>query len=243
MISSFYFVLWIAAYLLIGISGIAVLQHYAFFAAFAVVILLSRGVSSLWREPIEMRTRRDINGLLEIYYTGDFSRLCDMRRRQLWLSAASFIYMTVATVCIALAGQWIIAAIFAFFAYQTGVQTHRANAAYRSLLQAGSIPPLEGNMAEAYRRFAEVRSYRSFSELLPPPSRGEKALRIFNFVMAGLCTLIGLGFLLFFGWIVLHYGSSDTGAVINAMYGALALLYGVTDLITLIRGFNYHTPI
>ena len=243
MITSFYFVLWIAVYLLIDFSGVAFLQQYAFFVAFLAVILLGRWANELWRRPIEDRSRRDFNAILEIFYTKDYARLVSIRRRDLWLAAASFIYMAVATVLLFVAEEWVIGAIFGFIAFQMGREMHRSYASYSALRSLGTMPEPEGEFSDALAQYSHVRSYRSYRELLPPPSTGEKALRIFNIVIAVLCLVIGVVFLYLFGSIVLYHGTRYPGAVINALYGALALLYGTTDLVSMIRGYNYSISI
>lgn len=243
MITSFYFVLWIAAYLLIGLSGIGILQQYAFFAALAIVYLLGGFAARLWQKPIEARNRRDLTSLMELYYLRDYDRLNAMARRKLWLLAASFIYMAVATVFIAVMGAWFIAIIFGFFAFQTGSAVHRDAAAYRRRVEAGDAGEVPEGLADALASYSQTRAQFAFSQLMPPPSTGEKALRVFNIVMALLCTLIGAFFLYYFGSIFITDGSRSPGVVIDTLYGALALLYGVTDLFTLIRGYNYSIPL
>lgn len=59
-------------------------------------------------------------------------------------------------------------------------------------------------------------------------------------VMSGICILIGGAFIYIYGSLMLTYGTHYPEIVINFGYGLLALVYGISDLYTLIKGFNFN---
>ena len=114
MITSFYFVMWIAIYFLIFLSGNPTLIDYGFYAAFIGVFLLGRAADSLCRDAIERRNERDVTAMLEILYTGDKRKLVSVFHKKFLLAAASFIYMAIATIGLLFAhASLIIVGIFA----------------------------------------------------------------------------------------------------------------------------------
>lgn len=242
MITSFYFVMWILIYFLIIISGSYVLNEYGFFVAFIGVYLIGAAATALCRDVIARRNKREFISLLEIYYTGDHAKLCSILHKRLLLLAASFIYMVVATAGLLLGhASWIIIGIFAFFTFTTGRAVHRANAEYQELRQSSSLAfPSSGPWYDALRNYAANRQVADFKDLCPMPTTAEKALRIFNILMSLLCILIGAFFIYLYGSLYLTYGSSHPEAVINLAYGLLALVYGINDLYTLIKGYNFN---
>lgn len=234
--------MWIAVYLLIGLSGSRALNEYAFYVAFLGVFLAGYAANRLCRGAIERRSRRQMTATLEMIHTDDIGQLRRIYRNRLIMSAASFIYMVIATAGLLLGeASLVIVAIFAIFTYLNGKEVHKTNSVYQKLKEAQHIEvPDEGPMREALANYAYQRERASFKELTPVPTADEKALRVFNIVMSVLCLIIGALFVYFFGHIVLEYGTSQTGAVINAAYGLLALLYGAIDLYSLTKGYNFN---
>jgi len=242
MITSFYFVLWILIYFLIMVSGNAALANYGFFVALVGVYLIGLVANALCKETIERRNRRDFLALMEIIYTDNQRQLCGIFHRRFVLLAASFIYMVVATVGLLVGkADWLIIIIFGFFAIMTGRQVHAAYSRYQAIRDAdGVLIPDNPVWRQAVAQYAERRSTASFRDLCPPPTASEKALRIFNMVISVICILVGAFFVYIYGSIMLVYGTHYTDAVIGFAYGLLALAYGVSDLYTLIKGFNFN---
>lgn len=242
MITSFYFVLWILIYFLIIISGNAALAGYGFFVALIGGYLIGRAANAMCKKTIERRNRRDFLAFMEIIYTDNQRQLCSIYHKQFMLLAASFIYMVVATVGLFVGkADWLIIIIFGFFAFVTGRQVHAAYARYQAVRDAdGVLVPDHPVWHQAVAQYAERRATASFRDLCPPPTASEKALRIFNMVISAVCILIGAFFIYIYGSTMLTYGTHNPNAVINFAYGLLALVYGLSDLYVLIKGFNFN---
>lgn len=239
MITSFYFVMWIAIYFLIFLSGNPTLIDYGFYAAFIGVFLLGRAADSLCRDAIDRRNERDVTAMLEILYTGDKRKLVSVFHKKFLLAAASFIYMAIATIGLLFAhASLIIVGIFALFTFFSGKEVHRANSNYQKLKNSSEIV-VGDEMRQALDAYAARRRSVEYKDVAPVVSSGEKALRIFNIVISAVCLLIGLLFIYIFGSVILTYGMHDTYAVINVAYALLAIAYGASDLYTVIKGYNF----
>lgn len=121
MKTSFYFVLWILIYPILGLFDNSLINNNAFIVALAVVWGLSWFLNRIMPETLSYERASQIAPILEDVYTGDVTSFKKRLSREVNIEVMTSIYFIVTTVVIALAvikdgvNDCIALAIFGFF--------------------------------------------------------------------------------------------------------------------------------
>lgn len=239
MKTSFYFVLWIGLYILIGIFGSQWMQYNSFFVALVAVWAISGLLNSVTTNQRAYMENREGAAFYELVYQNDFRRYLGIFRRHFWFDAATFIYFVITVVfLIMIRESWLIIAIFAFFGYGSAVTMNKSYKVLSEVRQAGHIELDEESM-EQFNRYKEGREAGyAANQMYPEASWKDKLLRGCNFGFAILSIILGIVYICFYVPGLLMHGSNLMGSAMLVAYGGLAFIYGINDLTTSIKGYN-----
>ena len=247
MKTSFYFVLWILIYPILGLFDNSFINNNAFIVALAVVWGLSWLLNRIMPETLTYERASQIAPILEDVYTGNVASFKKRLSRETSIEVITAIYFVVTTVVIAIAvfklgiNDWIALAIFGFFTI--GAISGSAGL-IKAKSQLNDNPTGEQCMEIAdetykldYASYYEARSNVSYEEMLPPKPKHFKAFKIFSIVISTIASLLGLLYIVFGIVIMLSQSSLEAGAVAGMyfLYGSLAAYFGVKDFISCIH--------
>ena len=121
MKTSFYFVLWILIYPILGLFHNSVIDNNAFVAALALVWGMSWLLNRLMPDTLTYEHASQIAPILEDVYMGNVESFRKRLSRESIIETITTVYFTITTVVIALAifkagiDDWIALAVFGFF--------------------------------------------------------------------------------------------------------------------------------
>ena len=244
MKTSFYFVLWILIFPILGIFNNSFIDNNAFIVALAIVWGLSWLLNRMMPDTLTYERVSQVAPILEDVYTGNVSSFKKRLVRESNIETVTAIYFIVTTIVIALAifkagvNDWIALLIFGFFTY---------GAISRSISLIGAKATLKSNplpeqcMKIAYETYKlDYASYYdahngiSYQQMLPPKPKHFKAFRVFSIVFAAIATLLGLLYIILGILIMLSQANLEAGAVAGMyfLYGSLAAYFGVKDFVS-----------
>ena len=246
MKTSFYFVIWILIYPILGLFDNSFINNNAFIVALAVVWGLSWLLNRIMPETLTYEHASQIAPILEDVYTGNVTSFKKRLSRETNIEVITAIYFVVTTVVIVIAvfkigiSDWIALAIFGFFTFGA---ISRSAVLLKAKSQLNGNPTGEQCMEIAdetykldYASYYEVRSNASYEEMLPPKPKHFKVFKIFSIVISTIASLLGLLYIVNGIIIMLSLSSLEAGAVAGMyfLYGSLAAYFGVKDFISCI---------
>lgn len=247
MKTSFYFVLWIVIYPILGLFNNTVINDNAFIVALAAVWGLSWLLNRLMPKTLTYERVSQIAPILEDVYTGNVASFKKRLSREANIEIITAIYFVVTTVVIAIAvfkvgiNDWVALAIFGFFTFGA-ISRSAVLIKAKSQLNNNPIPGQCVEISDEtykldYASYYETRSNVSYEEMLPPKPRFFKAFKIFSTVMAAIASLLGLLYIVLGIIIMASQSSLEAGAVAGMyfLYGSLAAYFGVKDFISVIH--------
>lgn len=257
MKTSFYFVLWILVYPLLGLFHSPVIDQNAFLIALLAIF----GLSYVLRRPLAPMVMYAVQEraviLSEHVYRDDKQWLVGYFRRRFIVSLIGMLYFLVAFIAILLPGfhniDWIAAAIFGLLLFSYIRNTRMCSAMFEAVRNAGGEGDIPLSQAVSqllgpgyeYGAYAEARGYHTFEQLLPERPRHYTAYLVAGIVFAVLSALFGLvtvGITLLVAGRGLFFPGVEllTNVSVSILYASLAFYYGVTDLIDCIRSLRNH---
>lgn len=244
MKTSFYFVLWILIYPILGLLNNSFINNNAFIVALAIVWGLSWILNRLMPDILTYERVSQIAPILEDVYTGNVSSFKKRLVREANIETVTAIYFTVTTAVIALAifkagvNDWIALVIFGFFTYgaiSRSISLFHA----KSLLKSNPIPEQCMEIADDtykldYTSYYDAHNGISYQKMLPPKPKYFKAFKVVSIVIAAIASLLGLLYIVLGVLIMLSQTSLEAGAVAGMyfLYGSLAAYFGVKDFIS-----------
>lgn len=250
MKTSFYFVLWILVYPLLGLFHSEFIYENSFFVALAVVIGLSWLIRRTMPDTLLYEKFSVINPILENVYWGNVKEFGKRLTRQTIMETIGSIYLIVATFFIGITifvfseNDWFALIIFAVITYGAISKSIKLNNA-RVALKQNPTPEQCMEIADDtyeldYASYYEARQEHSYEEMFPPKPRYYNAFQIFSIVMAAIAVILGLinfvlALVLFF---TPYVYAAKALAGVYFLYGILSTFYGVRDFITIIRYFR-----
>ena len=247
MKTSFYFVLWILIYPILGLLDNSFINNNSFIVALAVVWGMSWLLNRIMPETMTYERASQIAPILEDVYTGNVMSFKKRLSKEANIEVITAIYFVVTTVVIALAvfkagvNDWIALAIFGFF---TIGAISRSSSLIKAKSQLRNNPTPEQCMEISdetykldYASYYEARSNVPYEDMLPPKPRSFKAFKIFSTVMAAIASLLGLLYIVLGIIIMVSQSSIEAGAIAGMyfLYGSLAAYFGVKDFISVIH--------
>lgn len=250
MKTSFYFVLWILIYPILSlIPGVAV-QEYSFLVALVAVFGLSYLIRKLMPGTLVYENMANSVSIMENIYN---DKVADFRRRingEATVETISAFYFAVTSVVL----LWVIMnsdsydlfalIIFVFLAIGAFSRAEKLIRAARSLRRN---PTAEECMKVAvdvyhldYAMYYNARHGCELKDFLPPRPRYYTLFLVCSLIIAVVCGILGLLFVVVGGINLVHgfmFGGVGYG-LINLLYGTLAMYFGIRDCITTFRQFS-----
>lgn len=250
MKTSFYFFLWILIYPILGLFNNDFIAENSFVVAIAIVWGLSWLLNRMMPETLTYERVSQIAPIMENVYTGNVSSFIKRLRTETRIETFTSIYFLVTTAVIAYAvfkagvNDWIALIVFGFFTFGSISRSISLNKAQASV-KSNPTPEQCAKTAEEvykldYAAYYEGRQSYSYEQMLPSRPRHFKAFQIFSIVIAGICSLLGLLYVIFAAIIMIGSNSpvEDTFACMYLLYGSLATYFGIKDFSSIIQSLR-----
>lgn len=247
MKTSFYFVLWIIIYPVLGLINNSFIDNHAFIVALGIVWglswLLNRLMPNIWA----YESVSQVAPILEDVYIGNVNSFRKRLSRDSLIETITSIYFLITTMVIGIAiflagvNDWIALMVFLFFTFGA---ISRSVKLIKAKIQLSSNPTPEQCMEIAtetykldYSAYYEAHFNKSYMEILPPKPRYFNLFRIFSIIIAALASLLGLINIVSAVLLFYSYTSIEIGAFSGMyfLYGSLATYFGIKDIVTLVK--------
>ena len=243
MKTSFYFVLWILIYPILGLLNNSFIDNNAFIVALAVVWGLSLLLNRIMPNTLTYERAINIAPILEDVYTGNVDSFSKRLSKEATIELVTVIYFIVTTIVIAIAifkaemNDWIALLIFGFFTFGAISRSTRLIKA-KTNLKNNPNPEQCMEIAEEtykldYASYYEAHNGADYSHMMPEKPKHFKIFQVCSTIISAICTLLGaayiiLGVILFFGQPI----EVQTIAGMYFLYGTLATYFGIKDFIS-----------
>ena len=243
MKTSFYFVLWILIYPILGLLNNSFIENNAFILAFAVVWGLSLLLNQIMPNTLSYERALNVAPILEDAYTGNVASFSKRLSKDATIELVTAIYFIVTTIVIAIAifkagvNNWIALLIFGFFTFGAISRSARLIKA-KINLKNNPNPEQYMEIAEEtykldYASYYEAHNGADYSHMMPEKPKYFKIFQVCSTIISAICTLLGaayiiLGVILFFGQPI----EVQTIAGMYFLYGTLATYFGIKDFIS-----------
>ncbi len=247
MITSFYFVLWILIYPILGLISNSFIDNNAFIVALAIVWGFSRFLNRVMPKTLTYERATQIAPILEDVYTSNVQSFRKRLSKETAIETVTAIYFSVTTVVIALAifkagvNDWIALAIFGFFTFGA-ISRSASLIKAKSQLKANPTPAQCMEIAVKtykldYAPYYEAHTGVSYNDMLPPKPRYFKAFRVFSIMISSIALLLGLLYIVLGIVTMIFQSSLEAGAVAGmySLYGSLATYFGIKNFISSIQ--------
>ncbi|MBD5171669.1 MAG: hypothetical protein HDT02_00390 [Bacteroidales bacterium] len=250
MKTSFYFVLWILIYPILGLFNNDFIDNNAFIVALAAVWGLSWLLNRLMPETLTYERVSQIAPILEDVYTGNVASFGKRLTQESTIELVTAIYFVISTIVIGIVvfiagiNDWIALIIFGFFAFGAISSTISLMRAKSSLNENPTGEQCMEIATETYKldyeSYYEQRQEVSYNEMWPPRPRHFIVFQIFSIIIAVIAALLGLFYITTAIFIILGSFSLEAGAFAGMyfLYGSLATYFGIKDIITISKYFK-----
>lgn len=242
---SFYFVLWIIVYPLLWLIPSAAVQEYSFFVALIIVFGISSLLNRLFVSTFTYARTVQVFPILENVYTGNVEAFRKYLTRQMVIEFITSLYFCIALALIIamalnnFAESLMELMIFGAFTYMVLSRSVKLYNAVRTLKENPTRETcadiLTYSLHTDYASYDEARSMApSYEALFPPRPNYYSVYIVCSVIFAVLAILLGL---IVLAWGMVIFFSTDSlagnsAAGVNFLYGALAIYYGIRDLVT-----------
>lgn len=256
MKTSFYFVLWILVYPILGLFNNTFIANNSFIVALALVWGLSWLLNRTMPKILTYERASQIAPIMEDVYTGNVPAFIQRLRTDTRIETFTSIYFLVTTVVIAYAvfaagvNDWVALIVFGFFTFGAISRSIKLNNAL-STTKSSPTPEQCVETAEEmyqfdYANYYEGRQAYSYEQMLPERPNHFKAFQIFSVVIAGICSLLGLLYIVLAVLVMIGSDNLATDALAGMclLYGSLAAYFGIKDFFGTISSMrkNFKKP-
>lgn len=251
---SFYFVLWIVIYPILGLIPSQGVQDYSFIVALMVVWGLSLLLNRLMPNILTYSRASEFAPIMEDVYTGNVNSFKKILSRDAIIETVTSLYFLVAIALILFVmfktdtREWFALIIFGYFAFgaiSRSVALVKANGRLRSNPTSEECAQIvEENYKMDYAAYYNDRQNTTYEEMLPPRPQLYTAFQITSIVIAVICAVLGVLFIL--SGVGLTFAENEialaTLAAVYFLYGSLATYFGIKDTLSCIRAFKKQQP-
>lgn len=243
---SFYFVLWILIYPILGLFNNSFVDNNAFLIALAVVWGLSWLLNRVMPETLAYERALEVGPILEDVYIGNVESFSKRLSRDSLVEGFTSVYFCITTIVIAMAifimgvNDWIALILFALFTYGAVPRAVSFIKAYHNL-KRNPVPEecvdiVDNTYKLNYASYYEDRQNCSLEQMLSSRPKHFKVFQIFSLVMAVIAGLLGIVYIVLAIWlaVVNHSVEAETVAVMYFLYGSLASYFGVKDTLSIV---------
>lgn len=254
MKTSFYFVLWILIYPILGLFNSTFIDDNAFIIALVIVMAISWLLKKIMPNILSYERACQVTPILEDVYTDNVTSFKKRLSRDAIIETITAVYFIITTFVIILAivtlgvTDWIALIVFGFFSIGS---ISRSASLLGAKFKLKSNPSSEQCMEIAddtydldYATYYEAHNGVSYNDMLPPKPKYFKAFKIFSLVIAAIAMLLGLPYIVL-GIILMLAQTSIFSAAAGMffLYGSLATYFGVKDFITCIQKHNRNNTV
>lgn len=243
MKTSFYFVLWILIYPILGLLNNSFIDNNAFIVALAVVWGLSLLLNRIMPNTLTYERAINIAPILEDVYTGNVDSFSKRLSKEATIELVTVIYFIVTTIVIAIAifkaemNDWIALLIFGFFTFGAISRSTRLIKA-KTNLKNNPNPEQCMEIAEEtykldYASYYEARNGADYSHVMPEKPKHFKIFQVCSTIISAICILLGTAYII--SGVILFFGQPievQTIAGMYFLYGTLATYFGIKDFIS-----------
>ena len=250
MKTSFYFFLWIIIYPLLGLLHSPWVYQNSFIVALFIVWVLSWILNKNMPETLRYERVSEMAAILEEVFTGNVKAFMQRLSRMVTVEFITAIYLGVAFVFVLFsmvrgsADDWIALLIFGFFAFGAITRAVKLNQVYQRIKHKPTPDECASVVEETYRvdyaGYYNSRIHASPEAMLPPQPRHFKAFQVISLIIAIVCGLFGL-FYLIMSFIILaenRGAEAISGGIMYFLYGSLATYFGIKDSVSCINYFK-----
>ena len=250
MKTSFYFFLWIIIYPLLGLLHNQWVYQNSFIVALFIVWALSWILNKNMPDTLRYERISETVTILEEVFTGNVRAFMQRLSRMVTVEFVSAIYLGVAFIFVLFsmirgsADDWIALLIFGFFAFATISRAVKLNHAYQRIKHNPTPQECALVVEETYRidykTYYNNRIHTSLEAMLPPQPKNFKSFQIFSLIIAIICALFGLYYLVMSIILLAENLSAKgiSGGIMYFLYGSLAAYFGIKDTISCISFFK-----
>lgn len=244
MKTSFYFVVWILIYPLLGLFNSTFIDENAFIVALLAVWGLSWLINRTMPDTLAYERASQAASILEDIFTGNLIHFRKRITRQAIIECITSFYFLITTLVLVMkvAGyggdDWLALIVFALFTYSTIARSIRLLHDYSRLKAHTTKEECERIASDTYvldyDAYARDRERDSYANLLPRKPKHYKAFQIVSMFIAGICVCLGLIYIVMGVTVMFGHDSIGTGAIAGMyfLYGSLATYFGIKDLIS-----------
>lgn len=250
MKTSFYFVIWIIIYPLLGLLHNPWIDANSFIVALIVVWGLGWYINRSMGQTIAYERIIHNDSILNEVYTGNVEGFRKRLSRMSMLDFITAVYFGVAFLVALLfmlkygQNSWVELFIFGVLAIGTLINASRIQSAAWRLRKnpdpEHSVEVVEEALRLDYNAYYNLRQNAGSGNYLPPPPPHFKGFQICSLIIAVICAALGLLFML--GAVLMFVSSLSFGGIsygiMSILYGSLAFYYGVRDAIACSRQFR-----
>lgn len=248
MKTSFYFLLWILIYPLLGLLNSNAVNEYSFLVALFIIMGISSLLKVLMANTVAYEKALQETPILEDVFTGNVESFQKRLSKEALLETVSALYYVIAIIAFLIIPNYMNGFDYWFMLIVFTILGIRTIACSVKLLTATSQlkdnPTSEQRMEIAedtfkldYSAYYAMRCENPYSELLPTKPRYYSFFKFFSLIVATIVIILGLfytamGIIIMCGDITLSR-SAFSGMIF--LYGSLAAYYGIRDFISCIR--------
>ena len=249
MKTSFYFVLWILIYPILGLLNNEFINNNAYFVALVATGGLSWLLYRLMPKTIAYERAAQKTPILEDVYTGNVSSFLKRLSSDTLIAIVTAIYFSVTTLVVVMTfivgvHDWVALLVFGFCtmgAIGRSINLCKARAALHSNPTAEECMEIATDVYRLdYASYYEAHEGVEYADMLLPKPRYYKCFQIFSLVVAAIAAILGLVFIVSSILIMFNGRFIVIGAVAGMcfLYGSLATYFGVRDFITIVKFFK-----
>ena len=250
MKTSFYFFLWIIIYPLLGLLHNPWIYQNSFIVALFVVWGLSWILNRNMPDTLRYERVSEMTNILEEVYTRNVKAFMQRLSRMVTVEFITAIYLGVAFVFVLFsmvrgsAEDWIALLIFGFFAFGAISRAVKLNQIYQRIRQNPTPDECASIVEETFRvdyaGYYNSRVHTTAEAMLPPQPRHFKTFQVFSLIIAIICALFGLFYLIMSIIILAENSSAEaiSGGIMYFLYGSLAAYFGIKDSVSCINYFR-----
>lgn len=250
MKTSFYFFLWIIIYPLLSLLHNPWVYQNSFIVALVIVWALSWILNRNMPDTLRYERVSEIVTILEEVYTDNVKAFMRRLSRMVLVEFMSAVYLGVAFVFVLFsmvrgsADDWIALLIFGFFAFGALSRAVKLNQVYQRIKHNPSrdecVSVVEETFRVDYAGYYNSRIHTTAEAMLPPQPRYFMAFQIISLIIAIVCGLFGLFYLIMSIIILAENRNVEaiSGGIMYFLYGSLATYFGIKDSISCINYFR-----
>lgn len=250
MKTSFYFFLWIIIYPLLGLTHNPWIYQNSFIVALIIVWVISWFLNKNMPDTLRYERVSETASMLEEIYVGNVDAFRKRLSRRVTIDFVTAIYLGVAFIFVLFSmvrgntDDWIALLIFGFFAFGTLSSAVKLNHANNLIKNNPTPEECARVVSQVYRvdynSYYSRRQYVTPESMLPTPPKHFKSFQVVSLIIAIICCLFGLFYLINSIIILSENRSAEaiSGGIMYFLYGSLAAYFGIKDSATCIAYFK-----